>query len=76
MEKNITWLSWRGIDAKKESICLEFFAREVTCKVNAIAELFNNKSTVFLTLCSIYNRVKGLCFYTALTGKQDMGKKK
>lgn len=54
-------------------ICLGFFGREVTCKVNASAKLFNNRSTVFLLLCTIYSRIKGLCFCTALTGKVRRG---
>lgn len=54
-------------------ICLEFFGREVTCQGNATAKLLNNKSTVSLPLCTIYSTIKGLCFYTALTGKVRHG---
>lgn len=54
-------------------ICLEFFGREVTCKVNVTTELFNNKTTVFLPLHTIYSRIKALYFYTALTGKARQG---
>lgn len=56
------------IEAKKE-----LFGREVTCKVNAPAKLFNNKSTVALPRCIIYSTIKRLCFYTALTGKARHG---
>lgn len=54
-------------------IGLDLFGREVTCKVNATVKLLNNKTTVFLPLHTIYSRIKGLCFYTALTGKARCG---
>lgn len=53
-------------------ICLEFFAREVTCKGNPTATLFN-KNTGFLLCCTIYSRIKGPCFYIVLTGKARQG---
>lgn len=54
-------------------ICLGLFAREVPCKGNAMAKLFNKKDAGFLLCCTIYSRIKGPRFYTTLTGKARQG---